>query len=262
MLHKGRPRGRKSRAPEVVAHRGGGKEAPENTWAAVEHTVALGLRWMETDLHVTSDGVVILWHDPSFQRVSDQPVLIGQQTWREVSRQDVGDGRPPVRLDDVLYAFPDLHLNIDLKVSEVVQPALQVVRVAGALERVRFASFSARRLAVLRRQEQRATTSVGTSDVAGLLLRAEWGLPLPRTRWSWVQSRSKVDCVQVPTAHRGIPVVTERFVAAAHRYGLEVHVWTVDDPAEMERLAALNVDALITDVPTVALEVMGRTERA
>ncbi|SPT53384.1 Glycerophosphoryl diester phosphodiesterase [Actinomyces bovis] len=262
MLQQERPRGREFRVPEVVAHRGGGREVPENTWAAVEHTVGLGLRWMETDLHVTGDGVVILWHDPSFQRVANQTVPISQQTWQEISGQDVGDGRPPVRLDDVLHAFPELHLNMDLKVPEVVQPALQVARAADALERVRFASFSARRLAVLRRQEPRATTSVGTSDVAGLLLRAESGLPLPRTRWSWVQGRSKVDCVQVPTAHKGIPVVTERFVAAAHRYGLEVHVWTVDDPAEMERLAAMNVDALITDVPTVALEVVGRLKQA
>lgn len=253
MLRRGRPQGRERKVPEVIAHRGGGKEAPENTWTAVEHTVGLGLQWLETDLHVTSDGVVVLWHDPSLQRVSDQARPIGQQTWKELSQQDAGDGRPPVRLDDVLYAFPQLHLNMDLKVPEVVQPALQVVRATEALERVRFASFSARRLAVLRRQEPRATTSVGVSDVAGLLLRAESGLPLPRTRWSWAQDRSRVDCVQVPTVHLGVPVVTSRFVATAHQLGLEVHVWTVDDPAEMERLARMNVDALITDVPSLAL---------
>lgn len=256
MLRRGRPRGRVQKMPAVIAHRGGGKEAPENTWTAVEHTVGLGLTWLETDLHVTSDGVVVLWHDPSLPPASEQVRPIGQQTWKELSQHDVGDGRPPVRLDDVLHAFPRLHLNMDLKVPEVVQPALQAVRAAQALERVRFASFSARRLAVLRRQEPRATTSVGVSDVAGLLLLAESGLPLPRTRWSWMQDRSKVDCVQVPTVHKGVPVVTRRFVAAAHRLGLEVHVWTVDDPAEMERLARLNVDALITDVPAVALERM------
>ena len=128
-------------------------------------------------------------------------------------------------------------------------------RWSDALSRVRFASFSARRLAVLRRQEPRATTSLGGCDIAGLMLLSEAALPLPHTRWGW--TRGRVDAVQVPTAYRGLPVVTRRFVAQAHAAGLEVHVWTIDDPEEMRRLAALNVDAVMTDVPSLALEALG-----
>ena len=239
----------------VIAHRGGAREVPENTWSAVEHVVSLGLEWMETDLRATADDVVVLSHDAGLGRVSGMERSLSEMTWDEVADLDAGDGRGLVRLDEVLEAHPRLALNVDLKEPAVVQPALQVVRVADALSRVRFASFSARRLAVLRRQEPRATTSLGGCDIAGLMLLSEAALPLPHTRWGW--TRGRVDAVQVPTAYRGLPVVTRRFVAQAHAAGLEVHVWTIDDPEEMRRLAALNVDAVMTDVPSLALEALG-----
>lgn len=239
----------------VVPHRGGGGEVPENTWSAVEHVGALGLKWMETDLRVTADGVVVLSHDADLVRMCGLDRTLAQTSWDELAGMDAGDGRGFARLDEVLSAYPRLSLNVDLKDAAVVQPALQVVREADALERVRFASFSARRLAMLRRQEPRATTSLGRADVAGLVLLSEAALPLPHTRWGW--TRGRVDAVQVPTSFRDVPIVTRRFVATAHECGLEVHVWTVDDPQEMRRLAELNVDAVVTDVPTLALEVLG-----
>ena len=116
--------------------------------------------------------------------------------WAELADLDSGDGRGFVRLDDALHAQPAMKFNIDLKDSCVVQAALQTVRDAQALDRVRFASFSARRLAVLRRQEPRALTSLGVSDVLGLMLRSEAAVPLPQTRWGW--TRGRVDAVQVP----------------------------------------------------------------
>ena len=238
----------------VIAHRGGAREVPENTWSAVEHVESLGLTWMETDLHATADDVVVLSHDADLGRIGGRGTL-SELTWDEAAELDAGDGRGLVRVDEVLEAHPGLALNVALKEPAVVQPALQVVRAADALDRVRFASFSARRLAMLRRQEPRATTSLGGFDIAGLMLLSEAALPLPHTRWGW--TRGRVDAVQVPPMHRGMQVVTRRFVAQAHTAGLEVHVWTIDDPEEMRRLAALNVDAIMTDVPTLALEILG-----
>ena len=191
----------------VIAHRGGAREVPENTWSAVEHVVALGLDWMETDLRVTADDVVVLSHDPDPGRLSGEERPLSDMSSDEVAMLDAGDGHGFARLDEVLAVHPGLSLNVDLKEPAVVQPALQAVRAADALARVRFASFS--------------------------------------------------DAVQVPPAYRGVPVVTRRFVAQAHAAGLEVHVWTIDDPEEMVRLAALNVDAVITDVPSLALEALG-----
>ncbi|MBW3069873.1 glycerophosphodiester phosphodiesterase [Actinomyces sp. 594] len=239
----------------VVAHRGGGGEAPENTWSAVEHVAGLGLTWMETDLRATADGVVVLSHDADLARTTGDPRRIAELTWDELARVDAGDGRAPVRLDEALAAHPGIRFNVDLKDSGVVQPALQAVREGDALERVRFASFSARRLAVLRRQEPRATTSLGVGDVAGLMLLSEAAVPVPHTRWAWTNGR--VDAVQVPLRFHRVPVVTRRFIAQAHTAGLEVHVWTVDDPEQMRSLAARGVDAIITDHPALALEVLG-----
>ncbi|WP_103064292.1 glycerophosphodiester phosphodiesterase [Actinomyces qiguomingii] len=239
----------------VVAHRGGGGEAPENTWTAVEHVAGLGLTWMETDLRATADGVVVLSHDPDLTRTAGDERRIADLTWQELSKVDAGDGRPHVRLDDALAAHPGIRFNIDLKDSAVVQPALQTVRAADALARVRFASFSARRLAMLRRQEPRAITSLGIGDVAGLMLLSEAAVPVPHTRWAW--TRGRVDAVQVPVRFHRVPVVTRRFIAQAHAAGLEVHVWTVDEPEQMRSLASRGVDAVITDRPALALEVLG-----
>ncbi|BDA63578.1 glycerophosphoryl diester phosphodiesterase [Actinomyces capricornis] len=220
----------------------------------MEHVSKLGLGWMETDLRATADGVVVLAHDEDLRRASGDPRRIDEVMWAELADLDAGDGRGFVRLSDALELHPGLRFNVDLKASGVVQGALQTVRDAEALGRVRFASFSARRLAVLRRQEPRATTSLGVGDVMGLMLLSEAALPLPHTRWGW--TRGRVDAVQVPESYRGVPIVTRRFVAAAHREGLEVHVWTVDSPERMRRLAALNVDAIMTDVPTLATKVL------
>ncbi len=227
----------------VIAHRGGAAEVPENTWSAVQHVADLGLEWMETDLRRSADGVVILSHDPDLGRTAGCARAIKDMTWDELKVVDAGDG------------IPRLRLNIDLKEAPAAQDTLQVVRAAQALERVRFASFSARRLAMVRRQEPRAVTSLGVADVAGLLVLAEAALPLPHSRWGW--TRGQVDAVQVPTAYGRVPVLTRRMIAQAHRAGLEVHVWTVDDPEQMRRLAALNVDGIVTDVPSLALEVLG-----
>ena len=97
-------------------------------------------------------------------------------------------------------------------------------------------------------------TSLGVSDVLGLMLRSEAAVPLPQTRWGWTRGRG--DAVQVPEFYHGVPVVTRRFVASAHTAGLEVHVWTVDDPERMRYLADLNVDAIMTDVHSLALKTL------
>lgn len=294
---QGTPAGRVRREHrcEVVAHRGGGAEAAENTWEAVAHTVELGLEWMETDLRATCDGVVVLAHDASLARTVGDERTIGEMTWEELSQVDAGDGKPPVRLDEVLERYPALYLNTDLKDATVIAPAARIVEEAGALERVRFASFSARRLAQLRRLLPQARTSIGMRDVAALVGLAAAGmgrsadalverLVVPRAARSASGSAQpgdlrqpgaapqpggaaggeavrRPDAIQVPERQYGLTVVSPRLVAAAHTAGLEVHVWTVNDSTQMRRLAGLGVDAVITDVPRLALAVLDGSER-
>lgn len=247
----------------VIAHRGGGAEAAENTWAAVAHTAELGLEWMETDLRATADGVVVLAHDASLARTVGDERTIGQMTWAELSQVDAGDGKPPARLEEVLDRYPGLCLNTDLKDATVIEPAARIVEAAGALERVRFASFSGRRLARLRELLPQARTSLAMGDVAALVALSAAGMGHASARLvrrlaqgaDGVPGR-RPDAVQVPERQYGVPVVTPRLIAAAHAGGLEVHVWTVNRPAAMRRLAAMGVDGVITDVPRLAQQVL------
>ncbi|WP_026048919.1 glycerophosphodiester phosphodiesterase [Actinomyces timonensis] len=249
-------RPRRRRRCAVIAHRGGGGEAPENTWSSLEHTAKLGLDWMETDLRATSDGVVVLAHDPGLERTTGDPRRIEEMRWADLAAVDAGDGRPPVRLDEALEEHPGLALNTDLKADGVVEAAIATVRRAGALDRVRFSSFSSRRLGRARALEPSIRSSLGTREIAALLLAAEAALPSRLVRRAVLDRLShgaRADAVQIPVAHWGVPVTTRRLIAAAHTAGMEVHVWTVDEPHEMRRLAGLGVDAIITDRPSLAL---------
>lgn len=238
----------------VMAHRGGAAEVAENTWSAVEHVHRLGMDWMETDARVTSDGVVVLSHDADLSRTTGESALISERTWAWLSRVRCADGGKLVRLDELLGSYPQLHLNLDLKDARALEPALRDVRRAGALERVRFASFSSRRLARVRRLEPLATTSMGIADIASLLAAAQLGAPLPRGKNAWPTAR--VDAAQVPVSIRGVLVVTPRFIATAHRAGIAVHVWTIDDEVEMRELWMMGVDAIMSDRPALALDVL------
>lgn len=240
----------------VMAHRGGGLEAPENTWSALEHTDALGLDWLETDIRSSADGVPVLAHD------SELPVSAGADgeicdfQWQELEWLNAGDGNTFPRLRDALETYPNLHFNIDIKDAHALVPTVQAVEAAGALGRVRFASFSSRRLAQVHELLPQAKFSLGMRDVAALMGVAELGLSLPRLQRYW--RAEQVDAVQVPERMHGVPVVTKRFVAAAHQHELAVHVWTVDEPTQMRRLLDLGVDGIITDRPTVALKTVAQ----
>ena len=157
-------------------------------------------------------------------------------------------GREPIpTLDALLEEFPDARVNIDPKGDPVVEPLAGVLRRHDALDRVCLGSFSGRRLRRLRRLlGEGLCTSAGPLATAAFRL-ASLGLPAPRGHH---------DCLQVPVRQSGLPLVDQRFLDLAHRRGLKVHVWTIDDPAEMHRLLDLGVDGLMTDRPTVLRDVL------
>ncbi|MGC5615285.1 glycerophosphodiester phosphodiesterase family protein [Georgenia sp. Z1491] len=242
--------------PVAIAHRGGRHEVPENTAAAAAHAAALGVV-METDARLTADGEVVLFHDDDLARTTTADGPLEARTWAEVRALSVEGGGPPARLVDVLAAHPDLRLNIDAKTDEVAVPLTDVLHDAGATARVCLAAFSDDRLARMRERLDVAA-SLGPASVARLVV----GSVLPVVGHRLVRRlpgpEDGVVAVQVPERHRGIPVVTTRFVAAAHRRGLQVHVWTVDDRADMERLLDLGVDGIITDRPSLLIDVLDR----
>ncbi|HLS50017.1 MAG TPA: glycerophosphodiester phosphodiesterase [Actinomycetaceae bacterium] len=246
--------------PVALAHRGGAAEAPENSRAAIEHTLELGYRYLETDVHLTADGVVVLMHDPELDRTTNGSGYVRDHTWQQLQQLRDGSGEPPVRLRDVLTDFPQLRLNIDLKEDRVVAPAMREITAAGAWSRVCIASFSDARLRVVRAMTTgRVATSLGRREAFRLVLASR----SPRGVWRRLRlpgpaaaSTPGATALQVPPSYRGRPVLTARLIELAHARGLHVHAWTIDDPTQMHELLDLGVDGLVTDRPTVLRRVL------
>ncbi|GAA4416724.1 glycerophosphodiester phosphodiesterase [Georgenia halophila] len=244
--------------PVAIAHRGGSLEAPENSRAAVEHTIGLGLQYFETDVRSTSDGVPVLVHDPTLDRVTNGIGRVADLTWDQVARLRDSSGEPPLRLDELLADYPELRVNIDAKDDAAVAPLVKALHQAGALDRVCVASFSDARLRVLRAALGPAVaTSLGSNGIRRLVVASRLPAAVqPGALRGLPDPAQGAVCVQVPTQHRNVPVVTRRFVETAHRRELAVHVWTIDEPEEMTRLLDLGVDGLVTDRPSVLRDVL------
>jgi glycerophosphoryl diester phosphodiesterase len=247
--------------PLAIAHRGGAEEAPENTLEAFAAAVALGYRYLETDAHVTRDGVVVAFHDARLDRVTDRTGAIADLTIAEVEAADAGfvftrDGgrthpfrgrgvRVP-RLEDLLTRWPDARVNLDPKSDACVEPVAALLHRMDAWDRVGIGSFLDARLRRVRALSGgRACTSMGPRAVACARVASLTGR----------MPRQGADCIQIPPRH-GVPLVTEGFVRAAHRAGLPVHVWTINDEPTMRALLALGVDGIMTDRPRLLKEVL------
>jgi glycerophosphoryl diester phosphodiesterase len=237
--------------PLPFAHRGGAGDGPENTLPAFERAVALGYRYLETDVHLTADGVLLAFHDDRLDRVTDRTGEIAMLPYATVAEARV-DGREPIPLlEDLLGSFPDTRVNIDPKQDGSVTALIEVIHRTRSVDRVCIGSFSDARLRRLRTALGPALcTSMGPGEVARLRVDTATG----RTR-SWAAG-----CVQVPERVRGVTLTDAALVRAAHRADLQVHVWTVDDSAAMRRLLDLGVDGIMTDRPQVLKDVL--VERA
>ncbi|MFI9273126.1 glycerophosphodiester phosphodiesterase [Kitasatospora sp. NPDC052896] len=238
--------------PLAFAHRGGALGRPENSFAAFEAAVALGYRYLETDVHATSDGVLVAFHDTHLDRVTDRTGAIAELPWAVVSEARIAGTEPIPLLADLLDAFPEARFNIDVKAARAVSPLVEVVRRTGAWNRVCVGGFSDTRLAAVRALAGPAlATSLGPREVLRLRLRSLAGPLLPGRGTPW-----PAVCAQVPERHRGIRLVDRAFVRAAHRTGLQVHVWTVDDPTRIRALLDLGVDGIMADRIDVLRDVL------
>jgi glycerophosphoryl diester phosphodiesterase len=234
--------------PIPFAHRGGAGEWPENTMAAFEHAVGLGYRYLETDVHLTADGVLVAFHDDVLDRVTDRRGSIAALPWSDV-RQARVDGQGIPLLEELLGAWPEVRVNIDPKHDASVPPLVEVLDRTRAHDRVCVAAFSDRRLARFRQLTGgRVCTGTGPVEVARLRV-ARYRVPC---------GPIAAACAQVPLRWQRWPVVDHRFLAAAHRRSLPVHVWTIDDADQMEQLLDLGVDGIMTDRPAVLKEVLQR----
>jgi glycerophosphoryl diester phosphodiesterase len=236
------------------AHRGGALEAFENTWTSFSYARDLGYHYMETDVNASSDGVVLTIHDPYLHRVSDREGLVRELTWAELSRVRLNAGEPIPRLDELLATWPEIRWNIDAKHDSAVYPLAETLRRTNAIDRVCVTSFSDRRLLRLRRElGPRLCTAMGPGAVSSLRLASLLPGPLGGRAAAALGGYA---AAQVPMYQWGASVVDRRFVATAHKAGLQVHVWTIDDEATMTRLLDLGVDGIMTDRPSLLKTVL------
>ena len=244
-----------ARRPLVFAHRGGSALAPENTLAAFYRGLALGADGLELDVHLSRDGVVVVHHDRMLERTTNLAGPLAERTADDLARADAGYHFLPFRgqgigvptLSGVLTRYRDASIIVELKVNSraLARATIDVVRQAGAVDRVCLGSFGLRVLREARRLEPALATSAAREEV-------RWALYRSWCRWPvGPKSRVAYDGYQVPEWSGRTHVVSRRFVDAAHRAGLGVQVWTVDTEADARRLLDWGVDALITDRPDV-----------
>ncbi|MCD9152820.1 glycerophosphodiester phosphodiesterase family protein [Aeromicrobium duanguangcaii] len=223
--------------PIAFAHRGGAKVEEnlgiENSLAAFSHAYELGYRYMETDVRCSRDGVVYACHDELLDRLLGTDDAIADLDSATIDRALLGDREPIVRFETLVEALPDARWNIDVKADDAVDATTDLVERLGILDRICLASFSHARLVRMRARHPGVVTSASSREVAQMVLtRRVPAAPL---------------IFQVPVRHGHARIMTPGFLRRAHRAGKHVHVWTVDDPQEMHRLADLGVDGIMTD---------------
>jgi glycerophosphoryl diester phosphodiesterase len=239
--------------PLALAHRGGAgvpdNVGIENSVAAFAHAYRMGYRYFETDVRLSADGVVFAVHDETLERLTGSTRAVADMTAAQL-RSELLDGREPlVSLDDLMDEFGDAKFNVDVKSDDVVEPMCQLVKRRGAFDSACLASFSAARLKQIRAFEPQIATSAGPAEVAAFRL-----LPGFAAR----RIASAPVALQVPERRGPITVVTRGFVQRAHAAGVQVHVWTVDDEASIERLLDLGVDGIVSDRTDILKQVLVR----
>jgi|1185.fasta_scaffold39132_2 glycerophosphoryl diester phosphodiesterase len=253
--------------PLVFAHRGGSGLAPENTIAAFDTGLALGVDGLELDVRLSRDGVVVVHHDASLDRTTDVRGAVSARTAAELSQVDAGyrftrhDAHPfrgrgfgVPALAEVLARYRGVRIVVELKLdaAELAAGVVQDVRRADAVGRVCVGSFDVRVLRTVRTLEPALATSAAREEVRWALYRSWCRWPLRRTPYHGFQ---------IPEWSGGTRVVSRRFVEAAHRAGLGVHVWTVDTEDHACRLLACGVDGLITDRPDIIVPLVNGSKR-
>jgi glycerophosphoryl diester phosphodiesterase len=234
--------------PIAFAHRGGASDAPENTMPAFQRAMDLGYRYIETDVHSTKDGVLLAFHDDDLLRTCGQPGLISEMTYDEVKNFRINGLEPIPLMQEIFDAWPHAMVNIDCKADSALLPLTAALRGKGILDRVCVGSFSDRRLSTLRETfGPSLCTSLGPREVAKLRVRS-WVGPARNFPGAYA--------AQVPHKQGPLTITDRKFVDEAHDSGLKVHVWTIDDPAEMHQLFDLGVDGIMTDRPQVLKDVM------
>lgn len=214
--------------------------------------VGLGYRYLEIDVRLTADGVLVVFHDQTLDRVTDGRGRVEDLEWSDLQRARIGGLEPIPRFAEVLDAWPDVRFNIDPKCDRAVAPLAAEIRDLNAIDRVCVGSFSDRRIKALRAAlGPRLCTSMGPAELLRLRL-AAWGTPR-------VAVPEGAGCVQVPTRYGPVRLAesrSSRLLEFTHALGMQVHVWTINRASTMRRLLDLGVDGIMTDEIAILRDVL------
>lgn len=253
------------RRPLVFAHQGGEAIRPSNTMLAFDHAVELGADVLDADMHITSDGVLVLMHDETVDRTTNGQGYIRDMTLAELQQLDAGytfstdDGKTfPYRgqgitvpaLEELFQKYPDLHYGIEIKQTppEVAMPFCALIRKYNLQNKVLVSSFRKDNMDAFRRECPEVATSAVEDEVRLLFfthLAGLHGLVTPAYQ-----------SLQIPERGGGFELLTPQFIAAAHSRGLQVQPWTINDEADLRRITALGVDGINTDFPDRLLNIL------
>ena len=256
----------------VIAHQGGDGERPSNTMSAFTHAVELGVDVLEMDIHSTSDGVLVVIHDDTVDRTTNGTGNVNDLTFAEIQALDAGynwntlDGRTPEThesfrgqgvtipaLEEVIQTFSTLRMVIEIKqqTPSIAQPLCDMLREYDMTEKVIVASFADTPIYEFRQICPEVPTSAVESEVRTFYVLNLIGLSRAYA--------SSAYAFQVPEYSGDIHVVTPGFIASAHTHNIAVQTWTINDVETMHRMIDLGVDGIITDEPTLLLDLLGRS---
>jgi glycerophosphoryl diester phosphodiesterase len=259
---------RKNSPVLVFAHRGGGGLYPENTLEAFEYSAKTGADVLELDVHGTADGILVVMHDGSVNRTTDGSGKVSEMTLEALKKLDAGyrfstdNGQTfPFRgrgiavptLEEIFAALPEMTFNIEPKQAEpsIIAPLCSLIRARKMTEKVIVGSFRQAVIDEFRRTCPEIATSATPSEATEFLTLSKTGLS---------ESYSPpMQALQIPENLGALSVVTKEFVENAHRKNLKVHVWTINETSDMERLIKIGVDGIMTDYPDRLLNLLGRS---
>lgn len=250
----------------VTAHRGDSINYPENTLEAFRSALEIGVDILETDVHLSSDGVVFIWHDDTLESLNGDTRLVSQLTMEELKALDAGavysqdggrsypfkdQGYVMATLEEALTTFPEAKFNVDLKDNNprLVEAYAEVLKRCQAVDRVNTASFYQVNLKYFRKCLPEASSSLGPSEILRNVLLNKFFL-------SWLIPKGKGKAYQIPEAQKGLKIVTPRFIKSMQKKGYVIQVWTINEREDMKRLLDMGVDGVMTDDPAELVKVV------
>ena len=221
----------------AFAHRGDQSNGPENTLSAFQGAVNLGFQYLETDVHATSDGKLVAFHDEHLDRVSNATGLITETRYEIIKQIKIGLSEKIPLLEDLLGYFPNTRFNIDPKSSNALDPLIEVIKKTNSANRICIGSFSDQHLIKIRHALPEVCTSMGPREVFAARV----------INLNLFNKRMKADCIQIPHYWRGIRLVNEKFIKKIKSLDLQIHVWTINSVSEMNQLLDMGVDGIMSD---------------